>query len=565
MLMLYKSHKMRRDPPDLVRPKALFNGTENVSFWARFIAVAVFSTLCFLIVAQLSHRSIVDSLKRSQLQDLSARTVSRAEVAIDLVVMTMSRMIAEGNIDCGPKTAQALHRATFTVGGLKDLHVFGPAYHCSGFPKLGLVSPQELLNAPRSPSRNSAIELARIKNKEWMGLAVIWTFQNKHWIAAVMSTDSLLFDMLPFELREDASIDLQLHGNTPVAHYQPARWQANRVWGRSTFSSQSKRYPIRVSINANDNALSLSAARPPDLVLGIALLGAVLFGLVAAGSTVRRPDPTDELDRAVRDGEIVPYFQPIVALSSHKIIGCEMLARWIKPDGTQISPAQFIPLAELSDQVDKVTEALLRQAGAGLGAVLRERSSLKMTFNITPQQFLSDDFSARLGGLADKYGLPKQNLVVELTERQEITSIETAQAVTAELRALGMRVAIDDVGTGHNGLSAIKNLGATCMKIDKLFVDEVATDQRTRALFEMLVKIARAYDMTTVAEGIEHAEQAALLLTLGVREGQGYLFSRPLPLVEFCSALENEHKEDAQVQTGTVRVPSPAPQQVKSA
>jgi len=101
---------------------------------------------------------------------------------------------------------------------------------------------------------------------------------------------------------------------------------------------------------------------------------------------------------------------------------------------------------------------------------------------------------------------------------------------------LGVRVAIDDAGTGHNGLAAIKDLGAATLKIDKLFVDRVDTDQRSRALAEMLVQVARELDMGVVAEGVERPEQAAALLAIGVREAQGYLFGRPTPLAAFAEA-----------------------------
>jgi EAL domain-containing protein (putative c-di-GMP-specific phosphodiesterase class I) len=206
-----------------------------------------------------------------------------------------------------------------------------------------------------------------------------------------------------------------------------------------------------------------------------------------------------------------------------------MLARWIKPDGTMIPPLAFIPLAESSGRIERLTMELLRQAGDQLGGLLQVQTQLKLTFNVTPDQYLADDFVASLVANTTRFNLPHRALVIEVTERQAIADKTRAAKVTGKLNDAGMRVAIDDAGTGHNGLSAIHALGANYLKIDKFFIDGVTLDRKSSELVEMLAGLATKFGMIVVAEGIETEEQITALLQLGIREGQGFVYSRPVP------------------------------------
>lgn len=138
-------------------------------------------------------------------------------------------------------------------------------------------------------------------------------------------------------------------------------------------------------------------------------------------------------------------------------------------------------------------------------------------------------------------------MVIELTEREELPNLEHAADVIAQLRELGFKVAIDDAGTGHSGLSYIHKLGVNTIKIDKFFVDSIGADRTALAVVEMLVRLARELGMSTVAEGIESNEQMAALEACGVDEGQGYVVSPPLPAGDFLGMLRDrgEHAREA--------------------
>jgi EAL domain-containing protein (putative c-di-GMP-specific phosphodiesterase class I) len=143
--------------------------------------------------------------------------------------------------------------------------------------------------------------------------------------------------------------------------------------------------------------------------------------------------------------------------------------------------------------------------------------------------------------------LPLSNLVAEITERQQLADLERAAKIVTKYRRMGIRVAIDDVGTGHNGLSSVQKLNANTMKLDKLFIDGIVYDERARQMVSMLSQLASQYQMSSVAEGLETAEQVAVALSLGIQEGQGFYFYRPLPadkLIEVLNCDNQRHSAD---------------------
>lgn len=508
----------------------------------RFWLVFALGTVGAIAALHAIRLATVAEDNRRRISEIATQTVSRAEVAVDLAVIHLGELIATGHATCSPQAQSAIRRAVFAVGSLKDVQIATPVARCSGFPDASLALVAALRDGERHPARRRALALASVKGESWSGLGVIWTLGDAE-LTALMSPGAFLFDMLPGPLRDHATIALEVAPGVAVAAFAGTRMRdASAPRGAvAAFSARSERYPLAVEIRIEEAALRAVGAATSPLPQGAAFAFASLFGLLLARVMVPRPRPADALDEAFARGEIVPYAQPIVSLASGRIVGCEILARWTKPDGSMVSPMSFIPQIEASGRADRLLETLLVQAGAGLGPALAARPDLKVAVNVTPDQFLADGFAARLAAQAQAAGLAPDHLVVEITERRELASLESGRRMVAALEAHGVRVAIDDAGTGHNGLAAIKDLGAATLKIDKLFVDRVDTDQRTRALVEMLVQVSREFGMSVVAEGVERPEQAAALLAIGVREAQGYLFGRPAPLAAFAEAAMRAH------------------------
>ncbi|NRG17640.1 EAL domain-containing protein [Rhizobiales bacterium] len=492
------------------------------------------SAAVLLAAAQAIHRTFVNSWNEKQFEEFAARAATRMDLAIDLAVIAMSELSAAGELACTAEGEAAIRDTVFASSAIKDIFIMTGGKACRAFAESDLMLETAVANKPRYGARNAQISLfSMTDNSGHPVLGVVWTLAQDSEAIAIVSTDALLFDILPAAVRDFADMRIDLGASTVVASYEPSTGRLADEDVVERYRAASARYPLTSLLRVNRNATSGWNRERPLFVDIAAIIGAIIVGSLIGKLLSRPPSLAGDLKNAIRSGEIKPYFQPIISLGSNEIVGCELLARWLRRDGTMVSPAEFIPLAENSGLIDGVMEAILTDAGPQLAGLIAERPSLKVSFNVTPRQFLSEGFVTRLGALILQSGLSRARLVVEVTERQQIEDMARARTVAAELREQGIHVAIDDAGTGHNGLSAIQTLGASCVKIDKLFVDGVVTDHRTRTLVEMLVTVAREFGMTTVAEGIEDTEQVAVLKALGVQEGQGFLISRPVPAAEF--------------------------------
>jgi EAL domain-containing protein (putative c-di-GMP-specific phosphodiesterase class I) len=161
-----------------------------------------------------------------------------------------------------------------------------------------------------------------------------------------------------------------------------------------------------------------------------------------------------------------------------------------------------------------------------------------MSFNVSPQHLLSDGFIETLRRIVAAARVSPRQVVLEITERTELPDLDKAACVVKALREQGFRVAMDDVGVGHSGLSQMKGLGANTIKIDKFFIDSITRDEAAATIIQTLAGLARDLQMTVIAEGIETPEQVQALIKCGVEEGQGYLVSPPLPFSKFNELME---------------------------
>ncbi|WP_246649329.1 EAL domain-containing protein [Bradyrhizobium canariense] len=300
----------------------------------------------------------------------------------------------------------------------------------------------------------------------------------------------------------------------------------------------SARFPLHATIRLERGILSTwnSEAYWPALAVAFAI--GALFGELLARSR-RMEGPVADLDRGLAANEFKPYYQPIFELKTGRIKGCEVLARWLLKDGSVVPPMNFIPLAESSGRIEVMTWQILRSALSDLQPLLKANKDFKLSLNVVPKHLLSAGFIETLRRTVMAAHVSARQIVIEVTERDELDDLARAAAVVSELRDYGFRVAIDDVGVGHSGLSRLKGLGANTIKIDKFFVDTITVDASTATIVEMLVALAKDLQMTVVAEGIETEEQVQALISSGVEEGQGYLVSAPLPFPRFNELVES--------------------------
>lgn len=243
------------------------------------------------------------------------------------------------------------------------------------------------------------------------------------------------------------------------------------------------------------------------------------------------------LREAITERRLTVHYQPLVNLATGLIIGVEALARWPHREMGMIPPSKFIPLAEESGLIIPLGNWVLREACQQLAAWRREgHTELRLSVNFSPLQFQEANWLdwVRQVLLASK--LPPQALEIEITEGTLLRDPEQARLLLEKARSYGIQVAVDDFGTGYSSLSYLKTLPVDHLKIDQSFVRGCPDDASDVAIVEAVIGLASRLNQQVIAEGVETRAQLDFLLACGCHEGQGYLFSRPLP-AENISAL----------------------------
>ena len=237
-----------------------------------------------------------------------------------------------------------------------------------------------------------------------------------------------------------------------------------------------------------------------------------------------------QLSDAIDNGELRLYYQPKIALTNGRIIGVEALIRWIRPDGTVVQPGSFVPIAETSQLIRKISDYVLSEAceqnriwqRMGLPNII-------MSINLTSADFYQTNVCEAVYEALARTGLEAQWLEIELTESLALKDLDMALEQMHQLRAMGVRLAMDDFGTGYSSLSYLQVLPITLLKLDRSFVVNLEPDEIAREIVAAVIRIAKSKHIETIAEGIEHPEQARLLRIAGCDNAQGYLYGKPMP------------------------------------
>lgn len=232
-------------------------------------------------------------------------------------------------------------------------------------------------------------------------------------------------------------------------------------------------------------------------------------------------------------GEFVAVYQPKVKLESGELVGAEALARWRRPDGSVVSPGVFVPMAEELGLISKLGNCVMRDACFAAAEWAKNGLAARIAVNVSPHQFNDSNFVGEVQAALDESGLNPELLELEVTESAAVEDPEKVARIMWPLRSRGVRLAIDDFGTGHSNFTSVTRLPFDVFKIDQQFVRALSSDPHAPAIVEMILAMAEALRMETVAEGVETKEQADFLLRRACTIGQGYYYSPPLPSDEF--------------------------------
>jgi diguanylate cyclase (GGDEF)-like protein/PAS domain S-box-containing protein len=247
-----------------------------------------------------------------------------------------------------------------------------------------------------------------------------------------------------------------------------------------------------------------------------------------------------ELEAGIGRDELVLFYQPITMLGDGRMVGVEALVRWQHPERGLLPPVSFIPLAEESGLITALGSWVLRRAVEQATRLPEELGPVYVSVNVAARQLSTPGFAQEVRGVLEASCLEPWRLVLEVTESSLVENFEQARLALTELQALGIRIAVDDFGTGYSSLSYLANLPIDILKIDKSFVDHVVYQEREAQLAAAIIAMGATLDMTTTAEGIESAEQAAWLRSTGCDCGQGYLWSQPVPFDELIAQAQEK-------------------------
>jgi sensor c-di-GMP phosphodiesterase-like protein len=513
------------------------------------IAVGVLVAGAPLIALNFWLCGVIDRQGQEEIDASARRAILLAEERVAQVVGALDRLVTTNVDGCQSIQIEAMQRAAFVTPPIKEIAIVSRAGDtlCSnrnGERTLGRV----LSSEPLTVIGGYSLDIVEITGGQHMVQLRRAAGSGPNELAALVP--ATLF--LPRVSRRTDPMDAytQISTREGIVIDETGRRPADRHDVLFVAAQQSDRYGFRVEVMKPRGGVLGEHANLKWF--GPFVTGAIMVILAGFGMLVPKritDNPVAELERALAAGEFVPYYQPIVDIRSGKLRGAEVLVRWRKADGSLVLPGAFIPLAESSGLIRAMTFDLMRRVCVEAGPAFGLRPALRVSFNFAAMLFSDQTIIRDVRNLFSASPIKLSQVVLEVTERDPIENFTLTRQVIAGLQGLGLRIAIDDVGTGHSGLSYMLKLGVDIIKIDKMFVDAIGTDRNSTTIVETLIDLAHNMRMDVVAEGVENFEQVMHLRELGIRSAQGYVFAPPLPgsaflqLIEAMDTLSSESAE----------------------
>lgn len=319
-----------------------------------------------------------------------------------------------------------------------------------------------------------------------------------------------------------AALSLQVGVSVGVAIYDPA---ANR----------------KSAMAQRDGAEVETVLRQADMAMYLAKVEGRgqyhVFDSTMDESLQERVELEAEIETAIAEGQIVPYYQRIVDLETSETIGFEVLARWEHPTRGLLLPGTFVPIAEDTGMMGEMVYGLLERAIDDANAWPQH---VYLSINVSPRQISDSSLPQRVLGILSRSSFAPHRLVIEITENAVVQKLDEAKAVLAKLRDAGVRVALDDFGTGYSALYHLRELDPDTLKIDRSFTSQMLHKPEEARIVKAIVSLSKALGLHTTAEGIENKEVLDRLMKLGCDAGQGFLFGKPEPAAIVTAALRKE-------------------------
>ncbi|HTJ59051.1 MAG TPA: EAL domain-containing protein [Devosiaceae bacterium] len=507
------------------------------SKYSNIIAVLV-AILAFIPLLTVNYLfdSYVRQDRAAQMQRAADYLTAEIGSGTDDAIRALENIVAESPSLCTPTFLANVHRAMTTSLHVRQVVVenrFGDQF-CDAYG--GQVRYSALSDDLSIAGHSETVAVVKIAGLN-MPLLKVTELSGERLVSAFVPLLTYSSEDLLHRIRPARFIDISLaNGANVLSIGQPGAADSDVVSAQS-FAGET---PLRAQIGAPFSMLRADFA-------GTGIILTLLAGALSATLILltlrymRRPALSAfELERAIIHGDVKPYYQPVIDLGTGRLIGCEVLARWEKRNGELVPPGAFIDSAEQSGLAIPMTVSLMQQVRADLSELCRQQPTLKISINLFEGHFrdssIADDVLAIFGGSPISF----RQLVFEITERRPLSNDAQTHEVIAKLHALGTRLAMDDVGTGHSNLAYLQTLGVDIIKIDRIFVDMIKPDTATVPVLDGLISLARDLGTEVIAEGVETEAQALYLRGHGVFMAQGFLFApalKPKAFKELALAL----------------------------
>jgi diguanylate cyclase (GGDEF)-like protein len=299
---------------------------------------------------------------------------------------------------------------------------------------------------------------------------------------------------------------------------------------------------IGIALLPQDAATSEEAIRKADVALYRAKTerrSAMRFFEEEMDAQVRERDALIHALRAAIEADAIhPLFVPTVHLATRTVTNFEVSPRWINEAGAVVEPERFIPIAEDTGLIHALAENMLRKACA---AAATWPDHVRLAMDIYPSQLRDELLAARIVRILHEAGVAPRRLELEITESALVADIDAAQRTLGDLRGAGVRIVLDNFGTGYSSLYHLRSVRLDKVKVDRSFIEGMATDTREEGIVRALVGLGRGLGLEVGVEGLSDTEQGASLLRTGADEGQGHLFSGPMTAAEALAWVSDEN------------------------
>ena len=492
-----------------------------------------------ILLVEYSLNTYVERSARTKLESLARSALGLAEIRLESAMASLVDLspVVDG---CDQRSLENMRKAASASIPIKEIAVLDESgvTLCTNFGDGG----EARAVSRELPLADNRFEIAliRFRDRNDRALRLRLDRKNAKPLGALVLADFLVPDTLDGDLQDGRSLRLVLD-NAEIVAARPVGDEGLSIDNTRTLGVhlKSERFPVAVVVERTRATLTEEYR---DLIsigrICSALITILTFAFAALYFRRNRSDPLVQFREAIENGEIVPFFQPTIDIRNGKLVGAEVLARWKRPDGTMVSPANFIPLAERSGLIYPMTHALMKRACLEVGHVHVNRPEINIAFNLYAGHFANDAIIGELKTIFSNSKIALSQIVLEVTEREPLPDLDLARTIIERLQMLGIRIAIDDVGTGHGGLSYLMKLGVDTIKIDKMFIDAINTERHSQTIIETLLELARTMKMEVIAEGVESFDQVEYLRRKGVQQAQGYIFAPPLPASSYIALIE---------------------------